>query len=61
MMVDTDAEDVFADGSCCGEPRAVCKNVFPAATNMCVKLPHLAAMQTQRMEQKHNTQAVERK
>lgn len=43
-MVDTDAEDVSADGSCCSEPKIVRKNIFPAATNMCVKLPHLAVM-----------------
>lgn len=44
MTVDTDAEDVFADGSCCSEPKTVRKNTYPAATNICVKLPHLAAM-----------------
>lgn len=60
MMVDTDAEDVFADGSCCDEPRTVRKNIFPAATNMYVKLPHLAAMLIKGWN-KNIMQAVEEK
>lgn len=44
MMVDTDAEDVFTDGSCCGEPNSVRKNTFPVAPNMSIKLPHFATI-----------------
>lgn len=45
MMFDTGAEDVFARRFLSpADPETVNKNIFPAAMNMYVRLPHHAAM-----------------